>query len=157
MLSKEFGWEYFAELRKLGVVAEGTQSSVLSRIETGERPIGVLPLESIIRAERAHAAIKPIYPLDGAILVPSPIAILKDTEHPEIARKIYDWFFGPAAQSAIVRGGSYSPMPKIVSPDNARPWTELQMQLMKWSPEVLAELFSGRDRVRAKFSEVVMH
>jgi iron(III) transport system substrate-binding protein len=157
MLSKEFGWEYFAELRKLGLVAEGTQSSVLTRIETGERPIGILPLEMVVRAGRGKSLIKPIYPLDGTIVVPNPIAILKDTEHPEVAQKIYDWFFSPAAQSSIVRGGTYSPLPKTASPDGARPWNELQMQVMKWTPEALAGLLSGRDRIKAKFSEVVLH
>ena len=157
LLSKAFGWEYFAGLRRLGIVAEGTQSSVLSRIETGERPLGILPLETIIRAERGKSMIKAIYPLDGAIQIPNPIAILKDTDHVQASQRIYDWFFGPAAQNALVRGGTYSPLPKIVSPDGARPWNELQMQLMKWTPETLSELFTGRERVRAKFSEVVLH
>jgi iron(III) transport system substrate-binding protein len=156
-LSKEFGWDYFAALRKQGLVAEGTQSSVLNRIETGERPIGVVLLDSILKAERAKAPVKPIYPLDGPIQIPSSIAILKDTEHPELAQRLYDWFLGPAAQSAIVRGGSYSPFPKIVSPDGARPWNELQPMLLRWTPESLSELETGRDRIRAKFSEVVLH
>ena len=54
LLSKEYSWEYFAELRKLRMVAEGSQGSVLTRIETGERPIGILPLENVIRAERGQ-------------------------------------------------------------------------------------------------------
>lgn len=156
-LSKLFGWEYFAGLRKHGLVAEGAHTAVLTRIETGERPIGVLPLDVILRASVHNKSLKPIYPLDGSIPVPGPIAILKDTDHPEIARGVYDWFFSASAQGSIVRGGSYSALPKFASPEGARPWAELQNQLIAWTPESLSEMYGGRDRIRAKFSEVVLH
>lgn len=157
LLSRDYGWEYFASLRKLGLVAEGSHSSVITRIETGERPLGILPLEVILRINRPKTVVKPLYPLDGAIIVPGPLAILANTERPEVAKKIYDWFFGPDAQSAMVRGGAYSPVPKIVSPDGARPWIELVNQILKWEPTSLAQLLSGRDRVKARYSEVVLH
>jgi iron(III) transport system substrate-binding protein len=157
LLARDYGWEYFASLRKQGLVAEGSHSSVITRIETGERPLGILPLEVILRINRSKTVVKPIYPLDGAIIVPGPLAILADTERPEVAKKIYDWFFGPDAQSAMVRGGAYSPFSKIVSPDGARPWVELANQVLKWEPTSLAQLLSGRDRVKARYSEVVLH
>lgn len=157
MLSKLFGWEFFGGLRKQGLVSEGSPSSVISRIETGERPVGMLPLDSILRASRGKSALKIIYPQEGGILVPGPIAILKDSAHPETARKIYDWFYAQAAQTAIVRGGSYSPLPKFASPEGSRPWPELQPLLMKWEAGAWGDLYAQRDRVRAKFSEVVLH
>lgn len=157
VLSKEYGWEFFEDLRKRGLVAEGTQSSVLSRLETGERPLGMISLETVIRAGREKGLVKAIYPQDGVIPVPSPIAIFRETEHPELAQKVYDWFFSTEAQVTIVRGGAYSPLPKFISPEGAKPWGELQDHLMKWSPQGLAEMLSGRDRIRAKFSEVVLH
>ena len=91
------------------------------------------------------------------IPVPNAIAILKDTENPELVQKVYDWFFSSAAQISIVHGGAYSPLPKIASPEGAKPWSELWSQLMKWGPETLSEMLTGRDRIRAKFSEVVLH
>jgi iron(III) transport system substrate-binding protein len=157
MLSKLFGWDYFASLRKGRMVAEGTQSSVLTRIESGERPIGILPLESALRASAHNRSIKVSYPQDGAVLVPGLIAILKDTGDPEIAQRVYDWFFSSEGQKAVIRGGFYSPLSKSATPEGARPWAELQPSLAPWTTNTLIEMLSTRDQVRARFSEVVLH
>jgi ABC-type Fe3+ transport system substrate-binding protein len=156
-LSKVYGWEFFAELRKYGLVAEGSNASVLTRIETGERPLGLLPLESVLRAGGRNQSLKIIYPADGVIPVPGSIAIMKETEHPEIAKSVYDWFFSPAAQTIFTRAGSYSPLPKFPPPEGAHPWAEVAAQMMPWSPEIASEMLLKRDRTRAKFSEIVLH
>jgi iron(III) transport system substrate-binding protein len=155
LLSKTFGWEYFAELRKLDLVAAGGNSSVITRIETHERPIGVVLLENILKAQNKGSPVRAVYPKDGSIPVPSPIAILQTTKHPELAKKIYDWFFSQVAQTAIVHSGMYSPLPKFASPANAKSWTEVTR--MHWSPALLAQLYAARDQIKAKFSEVVLH
>lgn len=157
ILSKIYGWEFFAQLKQLGLFAAGGNPAVIHRMETRERPLGAVLLETVLRAQAKGSPVRPIYPLDGVIPVPGPIAILASTKHPEATKKVYDWFFSPAAQNVIVRGGAYSPLPKIVSPDNARPWAALQAQLMVWSPALLSELHSNQDQIRAKFSEVVLH
>lgn len=157
LLAKLLGWEYFAELRRQNLFATGGNNAVLNRIATRERPVGILLLETILKARARKSPVSQIYPLDGVIPVPGFVAILRTSRHKEMARQVHDWFFSPAAQTAIIHGGMYSPLPKIASPDLARPWPELQSQLLKWSPELLAELLKTRDQVRGKFSEVVLH
>ncbi len=158
MLSKLYGWEYFSSLRKFELVAAGGNSSVISRIETRERPVGAVLLENILKARRKGSPVKIVYPSDGAVQVPSPIAILAGTKNPELSKLVYEWFFTDDAQKAIVGGWMYSPVPSIPSPEGAKPWAELAAGgLMKWSPQVLGELFGQRDQIKAKFSEVVLH
>ena len=48
--------------------------SVITRIETRERPVGVVLLENILKAQAKGSPVKAIYPTDGGIPVPSPIA-----------------------------------------------------------------------------------
>jgi iron(III) transport system substrate-binding protein len=157
MLSRTFGWDFFRSLRKNELVAEGGHASVLSRLETGERTLGVLTLDALLKAQAKGSPARVIYPLDGVIPVPCPLALLKSSEHPEVAKKVYDWFFSTLAQNVIVRAGSYSPIPKIVSPDRTRPWNELKLQMMPYSPRILGELYPARDQIRARFSELVLH
>ena len=102
-------------------------------------------------------AVHAVHPADGAVPVPSPAAILKGTAEPEIAKKVYDWFFSPAAQQAIIAGGMYSPLPGQPSPSGARPWEELSGQLQPWSPAVLQEVFGQRDAIKAQFSKIVLN
>jgi iron(III) transport system substrate-binding protein len=157
MLSRLYGWDFFSKLRALGLVAENAGTAVVSRLESGERPLGVLPLENILKAEGRGSPILAIYPLDGVIIEPGPIAILRDSEHPKTAQKVYDWFFSAAAQNAFVHAGMYSPLPGAASPDRARPWRDLSLQLLKYDSTIREEIFRERDRIRGRFSEVVLH
>jgi len=156
-LAKRFGWEYFAELRNLSLVALGGNQAVISRIETSERPVGIVLLENVVKAQKLGVPVRPIYPLDGVIPIPGYIAITKTVKHPKAAKKLYDWLFSPAAQNVLTNNFIYSPNPKIVTPDNTRPWRELRTNLFEWNNEVLKELLDERDQIRARFSETVLH
>lgn len=156
LLSKNLGWEYFQALQKQDVLAAGGNSSVITRIETKERPIGIVLLENILKAREKGSPVQAVYPSDGAIPVNSPIAILKDTRNPELARKVHDWFFSDEAQKAMVKSGMYSLIPGIPSHPGARPWKEVQGQLLRWSPEIAAELFSKREEIKTRFAETVL-
>jgi iron(III) transport system substrate-binding protein len=155
LLSRMFGWEYFTDLRKQELVAAGGNSSVITRIETRERPVGVVLLENILKARKKGSPVQAVYPDEGLIPVPSPIAIAADTRNPELAKKAYDWFFSAAAQKAIVHGSMYSPVGGMPSPEGARPWAEVSPHFFKWSPEILNELYEKRESVKTRFSEVV--
>lgn len=156
LLSRKYGWEYFAQLRSLNLMATGGSNAVIGRIETEERPLGIVLLENLLRAQARKSPVRVIYPLDGVIPIPGPIALLQGTKHPEVAQKVYDWFLGPVAQNMIVNSGIYSPNPKIVSPDNARPWRDLTLQLLPWDPAILSEVHQAKDQTRAKFSEIIL-
>lgn len=156
MLARTFGWEWFAELRRGEIVAAGGNGSVINRMETRERPVGIVLLENILKARKKKSPVVAIYPSDGAIVIPSPIALTSDSRHPELARRVYDWFFTDEAQKAIVRGSMYSPFARLPAPEGAAPWSELSPKLMKWDAQVLNEIYSQRDFIKARFSEVVL-
>jgi iron(III) transport system substrate-binding protein len=156
LLSKAYGWDYFRGLRKGEILAAGGNSSVITRIETRERPVGIVLLENILKAQSRGSPVRAIYPADGVIPVNSPIAILKETPRPELAKRVYDWFFTREAQECIVKSGMYSLLPGVKEPPNARPWAEVRASMMAWSPAVLEEIFSRRDEIKARFSEIVL-
>jgi iron(III) transport system substrate-binding protein len=156
LLSRKLGWDYFRKLREHDLLAAGGNSSVINRLETRERVVGIVLLENLLKARAKGSPVRPAYPEDGVIPILSPVAILKDTSQPEEARKAYDWFFTPQAQAAIVRSGMYSPFPGAPIPENALALKELEPRMMPWSPEILAELFSQRDSIKARFTELVL-
>jgi iron(III) transport system substrate-binding protein len=156
LLARRHGWEWFARLREGGLIAAGGNSSVVSRLETGERPIGILLLENVLAAMAKGSPVRPIYPTDGAIPVPSPIAIVRRSGQPAEVRQLYDWFFGAAAQRAMVASGMYSPLPGIASPPGAMEWQEMQRRLQPWTPELVADVLAEREAVKRRFTEVVL-
>jgi iron(III) transport system substrate-binding protein len=156
MLARAFGWDWFVELRASDLIAAGGNGSVINRMETHERPVGMVLLENILKAQKKGSPLQAIYPSDGAIAVPSPIALMADSRNPALARQVYDWFFSQEAQAAIVRGSMYSPLARMPAPEGGRPWSAVSGHLMKWDAQVLAELYSQREQIKNKFNETVI-
>lgn len=159
-LSSKYGWEYFNGLKRNDTVAAGGNSSVLNRVASGEKDVGVILLENLLKVHEEmpdHPA-RIIYPEDGAILVPSPIAITADCRNPEAARQIYDFMLSEAGQNALAQQGyMYSPVEGIAPPPGARPWEEVHAHaLVEWSPEYLHETREARDQIKERFSEIML-
>ncbi len=152
-LSRAYGWEYFERLRSLGLVAAGGNSAVLQRVETGERPVGMVLLENVLPRIAKGAPITVVYPEDGAVPIPSPVAIMKTTSDPSLAREIQDALFHPRLQAAIVKGHMYSPLPEAAPPTGGKPWKELR--LYPWTPEFVAQVKDQRDTIKSRFRQVM--
>ena len=158
LISKLYGWDFFRDLRKQEILASGGNEAVITRIETRERPVGMVLLENILKAQAKGSPVRPIYPSDGVIPISSPIAIMQDSENPEIAKKIYEWLLTSEAQHAIINSGMYSLMPGVAPPKGARAFFgDVDKILMAWSPQLLEQLYGERGEIKAKFSELVLH
>lgn len=157
-ISKKYGWEYYETLRKNDAVSAGGNSSVISRVSTGEADVGIVLLENILKtkSDNPAAPIEIIYPADGAVIVPSPIAITSATANPEAARRIYDFMLSDAGQEAIVHANMYSPIDRIAPPRGARPWKEIREgALLEWSPEYLRATIERREEIKNEFSRIM--
>lgn len=156
LLSQKYGWDIFKDFRKNEMLAAGGNSSVINRLETKEKVVGIVLLENILKAWGKGSPVRPIYPEDGAIPISSPTAIMKDSDNPEEAKKVYDWFFTEEAQKSIIKSGMYSLLPGMPAPENALPYDQLKAKMMPWSESVLLSLFKSRDQIKSQFNETVM-
>jgi len=159
-LSARYGWEYFEGLRANDILVAGGNSAVLSRIVTGERPVGIVLLENVLQALQATAGapIDVIYPADGVILVPSPIAVLAATDVPDGARRLVRFFLSETGQRALVAGWMYSPLESVAPPAGARPWAEIyHSALQPWSPAYGRDVSRRREAIKRRFNEVVLN
>jgi iron(III) transport system substrate-binding protein len=158
-LQRKYGWEYFEGLRRNDIVAAGGNSAVLNRIMTGEKDAGIVLLENLLQAreQNAKAPIEIIYPEDGVILVPSPIAILKATAAPDAAKRLYDFFLSDQGQNAIVKGWMYSPYDHIAAPPAAKPWADVfPSALLPWTADYLRDTTKARDDLKRRFNSIVI-
>jgi iron(III) transport system substrate-binding protein len=128
-LLRDEGWPFVERLDANGLVAAGGNSAVLARIDTAERPVGALLLENLLSARATQAV--PIFPEDGAVLVPGPIALTAGCPNPAAAGAVYDLVLSPAGQALMVEGDMYAVLPGLPPPEGApaldairvRPWT----------------------------------
>jgi iron(III) transport system substrate-binding protein len=156
LLSRKLGWDYFAKLRANGALAAGGNSAVMARLESKERPVGVILLENVISTRRKNPKIKAVYPIEGVVSIPSPIAILKTTKHPELAKQVYDYFFTTEGQQSIVKGDMHSIFTEVAPPEGAKPWSEIMGIALPWNMKVIAEVRAERDAIKQRFSRVML-
>lgn len=150
---RKHGWDFIEKLAANDIVSAGGNSSVLREVESGARPVGVILLENLLPSLAKGAPITVVYPTDGAIPVPSPVAILKQSDTPELAKKVYDFLFGEAMQQAIVAGSMYSPIPSNAPPAGGKPWNELA--LFPWDAEALRWVKDERGAIKTKFRQIL--
>ena len=150
---RTYGWEFIEKLAANDIVSAGGNSSVLREVESGARPVGVILLENLLPSLAKGAPISVVYPKDGAIPVPSPVAILKQSDTPELAKKVYDFLFTEAMQQEIVAGYMYSPLPSNDPPAGGKPWS--QLALFAWDAETLHWVKEERGTIKTKFRQIL--
>lgn len=119
-----YGWPFVEALDANGWVAAGGGSAVLGRMESGERPVGVILLENLLAKP---GAARVVYPEDGAVVVPGYLAIPAGCREREAAERVYDWLMGAEAQALVVAGHMHSPFPGAAAPAGARPLAEIPL------------------------------
>lgn len=154
-LSKSYGWDYFKDLRKNDIIAEGGNSGVIRRLQSKERPVGVVLLENILRLSTADPRIKLSLPEDGAIMQTNVLGIVKKEGDHALAKKIADWFFAQKGQEAMAKSFMYPSVPGGVDPVGAPAFKTVLKSAPAWSNEFLKETLQSRDKIKDEFSKIV--
>ncbi|WP_273378718.1 ABC transporter substrate-binding protein [Symbiobacterium thermophilum] len=151
-LSEKYGWEYFEQLRDNGAVIGGGNSSVETKLVTGEFAVAVILEENLLKVKDRGEPVEVVYPEDGVIIVPSPIGILKTTQNAEAAKAVVDWWLSTEGQKAIVTGWMHSVRTDVQSPKGAKPLAEFAPGAIKvdWK-----DLASRSGEVKDKFVEIM--
>lgn len=148
-LSSRFGWDFYETLKARGVVVAGSNGMVMERLETGTTDAGVVLLENVLAAKARGADVEPVFPKDGAVVVPGPIALTKRAGKSRGAKAVYDAILSPDVQKIFVeKGFLYAADPKAAPPAGAPKLEKLLRD------ETLASAFEPIDAaaVKAKFS-----
>lgn len=158
-LSKSYGWEYFKDLRKNDLIAEGGNSGVVRRLQSKERPVGIVLLENILRLSKSDPRIKPTLPEDGAIVQSNVLAIVKKNSETDkdqaTAKKVADWFFGPKGQEAMAKSFMYPSVPGNPSPVGAPEFSLVMKSAPTWSKDFVKDTMSSREKIKNEFSKII--
>lgn len=154
-LAKKYGWDYFSQLRKNNVISEGGNSGVVRRLQSKERPVGVVLLENILRLTTTDARIKWVIPSDGAVIQTNVLAIVKKDGDQEKTKKIVDWMFGPEGQAAMARSFMYPSVTGNAAPVGAPPFADVEKTALPWTREFIAETMKTRDEIKDKFAKII--
>lgn len=138
-LADKYGWEYFDKLKANGIRVEEGNSAIQNKLLTGEYAAAMILEENILKlAETKKEPLKVVYPSDGIICVPSPIAIFNTTKNQEGAKALVDWWLSKEGQEAVVKGWMHSVRSDVKPPTGAPELKTLLPNAVKVNWEKLA-------------------
>ncbi|HEV8353056.1 MAG TPA: ABC transporter substrate-binding protein [bacterium] len=105
----EFGWDYYRRLRANGAVVLNSNGDVAQKLASGEIVIAQI-VDFFVRNLKAQGSpVDHIWPEQGALLIPTPIAILNGTSNVAAAQAFVNYLYTPEAQRLFV-SRSYIPV-----------------------------------------------
>ncbi len=154
-LHKLYGNSFFQELRKNDLLASGGNGAVFSRLQSGEKPVGIILMENILQArEKGSDFVDFVVPSEGGLAIPSPIAVFKSSKNKENALKVVKWFLSPAGQAALAKGWIYSAFANEVPPTGGPKWATLKLQ--PWDLKTFESWGSEKQGLKDFFQNTVL-
>jgi iron(III) transport system substrate-binding protein len=156
ILDKRYGWNFFEALKKNKVAASGGNSTVIQKVESGEKKIGIVLLENALASQKRGSPIDIVYPTDGAILIPSTQVVLKSSPHQKEAAEFSDFIASKEGQSLLRNGYMYSVRNDVPAPEGALPLANINKNTQEWTEQVVSEIAGRSKEIKSKFSETIL-
>ena len=105
LLEKQFGWDYIVRLHDNGTTKSKGSGRVID--DTADGALNACLGVDYITAGKIDkgAPLKMVYPKE-LLMVPSPVAIFKDAEHKDAAKKFVDYLVTQEAQQKVAEAGT---------------------------------------------------
>ncbi len=138
------GWEYFTKLAKNNPKIGRSINDTVTDIVSGERLVGAGPENYSLDNKARGNPINIQFPSDDAILIVSPVGIMKDAPHPNAARLFESFFYTKEYSQAMAKTFNYTlrddvPPPSGVPIDRVKWYRNKAERLEKGVPEAIAK------------------
>jgi iron(III) transport system substrate-binding protein len=118
-LAERFGPAFFEELKAQGMRIEQSNPVLQQKLARGEYGIAITTDFGVRQEAAKGAPLAAVYPRDGAILVPTPVAVPTWSRNPELAERFLRFLLSPTAQRIFAERGYYPVMPGAPRPQGA--------------------------------------
>ncbi|HZI14271.1 MAG TPA: ABC transporter substrate-binding protein [Myxococcus sp.] len=149
-----YGDAYFDGLRRHGAIVAGGNAAVLQKVESGEADAGVLLLENALAARARGSPIKVVWPSDGAVVIPGPVALFATTPNPVAAKAVLDVLLSPEGQRLIVeKGDMHAVDPRLGGPRGEAGVEGLLERAQPWTPALVERGLTRGGAIKETFSQ----
>ncbi len=114
------GWDYFTRLAKNNPKIGRSINDTVTDIVSGERLVGAGPDNYSLENRARGNPIDVRFPADGAILIVSPVGVLKDAPHPNAARLFESFMYSKEYSTTMGKVYNY-PLRADVAPPSGVP------------------------------------
>ncbi|MBR3623394.1 MAG: extracellular solute-binding protein, partial [Selenomonadaceae bacterium] len=152
LLEKQFGWDYIVRLRQNGATKSKGSGQVVDSTASGELN-ACLGVDYIAKSKIDKGAhITMIYPKE-LLMVPSPIAIFKNSPNADNAKAFVDYVLSEEAQEKVAEAGTVPVRKKVKLPKGCSlPTPEEAME--RGIKVNYVEVLAKKDKIISKFSEL---
>lgn len=152
LLEKQFGWDYIVRLHDNGATKSKGSGRVVD--DTADGVLNACLGVDYITAGKIDkgAPLKMVYPKE-LLMVPSPVAIFKDADHKDAAKKFVDYLISQEAQQKVADAGTVPVRRDVTMPEKynlPKPEDALANGIKVNYSEVLA----NKDETVRKFSNL---
>jgi len=112
----KYGWDYFTRMEKNKPKIGRSVNDTVTDIVAGERQVGAGPDNYSLSQKAAGNPIDVQFPTDDAVLIVSPIGIMKDAPHPNAARLFESFLYSPEYSATMAKTYNYPLRSDVQSP-----------------------------------------
>jgi len=142
------GWDLYQKLKANGVVVEQANGTVSQKLATGEFFM-VSVVDFMVRGDKAAGSpVDHIWPKEGAILVATPFAILKNAKNAEGGKAFLRYLYSADGQKMFVKQGYVPVLPGLEGPTGMPP-EKLEVVLTDQ-----AYINKNREELKAKYRQL---
>ena len=140
----KYGWDYFTKLAQNNPKIGRSINDTVTDIVSGERLVGAGPDNYSLENKARGNPIDVQFPTGDAILIVSPVAILKEAPHPNAARLLESFFYTREYSMAIAKTYNYPIRPDVPPPsgmtiDRVKWYRNKAERLEKAVPEAIGK------------------
>ena len=115
-VANSWGWDFFKDMRKAGVLVVRGNSEAAAAVVAGEVDVG-MTLDYIALGEKVKGApIELVWPKEGAFSVPSPVAILSTSKNVDATKTFVDYVLSKRGQEFMVKESLMPIRPDVTGP-----------------------------------------
>jgi len=148
MMGEEKGWKFLDSMYANIPFLEKSGSAPGKKVLAGEFTVGIAPDPHNLPLRNPHAPLTSIFPEDGVLAWPSPVAVINNTKHPNNARIFVDWCLSPEGQRILMKASPRVPTTDVETIKGVPRVKDLNLiayDHIKWGAE--------RERVVAEFNK----
>lgn len=140
----KFGWDYFTKLAQNNPKIGRSINDTVTDIVGGERLVGAGPDNYSLSQKAAGNPIDVQFPSDDAILIVSPVGIMKDAPHPNAAKLFESFFYTTEYSTVMAKTYNYPlradvPSPTGKSVDQVKAYRNKGERLATGIPEAIGK------------------
>lgn len=145
----DFGWDFFQGLKNNEAKVETGNGGVNNKLATGEYTM-VSVVDFMVRNAKADGSpVDYVWPAEGAILIPTPVGIMKDSKNPEAAKAFVDYLLSERGQKLFLKQG-YIPVQDGLGVPEGTP----DMAQLKLAPTDNEYIEQNREMLKTEYGKL---